>query len=471
MSYRKRVNRYHSWGRYPSVQPRGVKPVFWRHDLPNLSTSEHPVLPFGFGKSYGDSCLSEGGILLDVTPLNRFISFDEKKGILRCEAGVSLAEILDVIVPRGWFLPVVPGTKFVSVGGAIANDIHGKNHHNAGTFGCHVTRFELVRSSGRHVVCSPRKNGDLFQATIGGLGLTGLILWAEFKLKSISNPFISQERIRFANLQEFFDISKQSDKEYEYTVAWIDCLAHGKNVGRGIFILGNHDDSESNLFKQAKAKRNLRVPFDFPAICLNRYSMRAFNKLYYYSQFRKKIRKDVHYNPFFFPLDSIEEWNRIYGKRGFLQYQCLVPSDNEYKNIRQILTHCAGLGEGSFLAVLKKFGNILSPGLMSFPRAGTTLTLDFPFKGEKTLKLLEDLDEIVRNSGGAVYPAKDARMTPESFQVYFPNWKKFENYIDPKFRSRFWQRVTMSLNGVKHNEIIDRRRNVRNRTRDREAVC
>src|SRR5450432_2681910 len=223
-----------SWGRYPTVEPEQVVPLFWRNELPNLSDFTTSVLPYGYGRSYGDSCLNEGGVSLDATYLRRFISFDEEQGLLRCEAGVSLADILEEFVPRGWFLPVTPGTKFVSVGGAIANDVHGKNHHKVGTFGCHVTCFELLRSNGERLICSPDQNIDLFRATIGGLGLTGLILWAEFNLRAVPGPFIAEEQIRFSCIDEFFEMTEASDKDFEYTVSWVDCLATGKNLGRGL---------------------------------------------------------------------------------------------------------------------------------------------------------------------------------------------------------------------------------------------
>jgi len=462
-----RQNRYQSWGRYPAVAPEKVEPVLWRDAPPDLKTLAALVLPFGYGRSYGDSCLNS--TLLDASYLNRFISFDEKQGLLRCEAGVSLSEILELFVPRGWFLPVVPGTKFVSVGGAIANDIHGKNHHRAGTFGCHVTRFELLRSTGERVICSAEENEELFEATIGGLGLTGLILWAEIQLKPIAGPYITSERIRFSNLEDFFKLANASDEDYEYTVAWVDCLAKGRNLGRGIFIRGNHSDLKPGKETPSK-KRTRRIPFDFPQFVLNGISMKLFNRLYYYSQLRKKVEKTVSYEPFFFPLDSIEEWNRIYGKRGFLQYQCVVPPEQESKNIAAILSQVSAMREGSFLAVLKKFGDISSPGVLSFPRAGTTLTLDFPFKGGKTLRLLEELDKIVRACGGAVYPAKDARMSAESFQCYFPNWQKFAEFIDPKFGSRFWQRVTKPLNGSYNGENIDSGRDFGHRAGNHKAV-
>src|SRR6266516_1994623 len=239
-----------SWGRYPKVEHSQVQSIFWRSELPDLSNFELPVLPFAYGRSYGDSCLNEGGISIDVSHLQRFMSFEESKGLLRCEAGVSLAEILAVMVPRGWFLPVSPGTKFVSVGGAIANDIHGKNHHRAGTFGCHVTRFELLRSNGERFTCSPTENTELFQATIGGLGLTGVILWAEFRLKPIVNPFIDMERIQFGSLEEFLQISAETDKRYEYTMSWVDILIGGKELCRGIFMCGNNDQSRELASKK-----------------------------------------------------------------------------------------------------------------------------------------------------------------------------------------------------------------------------
>src|SRR5436305_3151594 len=254
-----------SWGRYPRVKPRQVIPVFWRDELPNLTTLEQPVLPFGYGRSYGDSCLNEDGITLDISNLRRFISFDEEQGILRCEAGVSLAEVLELIVPRGWFLPVTPGTQFVSVGGAIANDVHGKNHHKAGTFGCHVTQFELLRSSGERFICTPTQHSELFRATIGGLGLTGIMLWAEFRLKRIANPYISVDRIRFSSLDEFKQIAADSDQDFEYTVAWIDSLGSGNELGRGIFMRGNHLDAGVQISEKEKKKLTVTVPLDFPS--------------------------------------------------------------------------------------------------------------------------------------------------------------------------------------------------------------
>lgn len=429
-----------SWGRYPKVTPEQVAPVFWRSEIPDLAAYAQPVLPFACGRSYGDSCLNEDGVVLDVSHLNRFISFDEQTGLLCCEAGVTLADILAVMVPRGWFLPVTPGTKFVSVGGAIANDVHGKNHHRAGTFGSHVVRLKLLRSTGERLLCSPTQNTELFRATIGGLGLTGVILWAEFRLKPIKNPFIRMERLRYHSLKEFISLSNDSDQDFEYTVAWVDCLASGKQLGRGLFMRGNHNEEETQ--QSLPHKPTLTVPFDMPSFALNTLSMKAFNEVYYHAQRAERVHKLEPYEPFFYPLDVLHHWNRMYGKRGFLQYQCVVPLDNGYEVMHDLLNCISRSGEGSFLTVLKKFGDVPSPGLLSFPRPGLTLALDFPNNGNKTLLLLNTLDEIVRQSGGAVYPAKDARMTAESFQQYFPQWETFAPLIDPKFSSSFWRRVT-----------------------------
>jgi FAD/FMN-containing dehydrogenase len=404
-----------------------------------LDAVPETLLPYACGRSYGDSCLNDGGALLDVSALDRLIAFDESAGLLRCEAGVTLAAIIDLVAPRGWFPPVLPGTRWVSVGGAIANDIHGKNHHRAGTFGCHITRFELLRSTGERVICSTDENTELFRATIGGLGLTGLILWAEIRLKPVPGAGIALERIRFGSLDEFFDLSA-TDQEHEYTVAWVDCIAQGRRLGRGIFMRGDHVALEGQPPGALQPPR-LRVPFDAPTPTLNRLSMGAFNALYYRRQLRSRIRTRVSYVPFFFPLDSVADWNRLYGSRGLLQYQCVVPEHVNREAIREVMRRVARSTETPTLAVLKRFGPVPSPGLLSFPRPGITLAVDFRFRGARTLQLLQELDQIVSDAGGAVYPAKDARMTPQSFRTFFPRWERFAQSIDPKFSSSFWRRV------------------------------
>ena len=437
------TRRYTSWGRYPTARHKSVKHIHWRDELSDLSRFEASILPFGYGRSYGDSCLNEDGILLDTTSLSQFIAFDEENGIIRCEAGVSLEDVLAVIVPRGWFLPVTPGTKYVSVAGAIANDIHGKNHHVAGTFGCHVTQFEVLRSDGSRLICSPEQHQDLFRATIGGLGLTGVILWAEFKLKKITTPLIEQENIRFRNIDEFFEIAHESrDLGYEYTVSWVDCLAQGENLGRGHFTRGNFYDPPLGVIKEPVTVPPIPIPFDFPGFLINSFTVKAFNTLYYLRQPVKTRRRIVHYNPFFYPLDTFTDWYRGYGRHGFFQYQFVMPyKTGEYEPIKDIFRRIARSGQGSPLVVFKTFGDVPSPGLLSFPRPGVTLALDFANQGEKTLKLFRELDEIVFANGGALYPAKDARMSPEGFRKSFPLLDDFIKCVDPKFSSSFWRRV------------------------------
>jgi len=432
-------NRYESWGRYPRVKHAGaVRIQPGARTLP-FQNYEPTVLAYAQGRSYGDSCLNENGILLDTSLLTGVTAFDETSGVLRCDAGTTLAQILDLIVPRGWFLPVTPGTKHVSIGGAIAHDVHGKNHHRVGTFGSHVRQFELLRSSGERLLCSPSENVDLYRATIAGMGLTGIILWAEFQLKPITNPFIEVDRVPFASLEEFFALSKASDQDYEYTVAWLDGT-YGRELGRGVLMRGNHVTVNAPPRRKKDSRSFLRVPFDAPGFLLNRMTIAAFNSLYYKMQVRA-AKGLIFYEPFFYPLDALSNWNRIYGRRGFLQYQCVLPYAAEGAP-EEILRRIRLSRLAPTLAVLKTFGDVPSPGMLSFPRPGITLAIDFPFLGKRTLKLFEDLDDVTRGAKGAVYPAKDACMSAQSFQAFFPQWQNFARFIDPKFSSSFWRRVT-----------------------------
>lgn len=426
-----------SWGRYPRTR-QTIFRCYDRHVA--LPETKRSLLPYGNGRSYGDSCLNDGGMLLHTRGLDRFIAFDTTSGILRCEAGVLLAEILALIVPQGWFLPVTPGTQFVTVGGAIANDVHGKNHHRAGTFGAYVRCFELLRSDGNRLRCSPTEHTDWFTATVGGLGLTGLIVWAEIQLRRIVNPWIASETIRFSSLEEFFAVSADSDRDYEYTVAWLDCASRGTALGRGLFMRGNHAPALCTKQPCVPTGR-LSVPFTPPFSLINPWTLKAFNTLYYHRQRARVMHGITHYEPFFYPLDSILSWNRIYGRRGFLQYQCAIPSAHGYPTIRELLERIARSGLGSFLAVLKIFGSDPAVGWLSFPRPGVTLALDFPNQGAATFRLLQSLDTIVAAVGGAVYPAKDARMSAAQFREFFPQWSRFSTYIDPQFSSSFWRRV------------------------------
>ncbi|MGD8911944.1 MAG: FAD-binding oxidoreductase [Candidatus Thiodiazotropha sp.] len=433
--------RYQSWGRYPKGNQE-ARQIYWRDNpLPIEAQTKKMFLPFGNGRSYGDVCLNDGGILLDCWHLDRFIQFDPDSGVLRCEAGVLLSEILQLTVSKGWFLLVTPGTQFVTVGGAIANDVHGKNHHRVGTFGQHVRCFELLRSDGTRMTCSPNDNEEFYKATIGGLGLTGVITWAEIQLNSINNAYINHEVIRYKNLDEFFLLACESDQSFEHTVAWIDCIAKGNQLGRGLFIRGNYAGPlEHKSPTPSKLRRTF--PVDPPFALINGLTLKLFNTLYYRKQWSDRVKGLVHYQPFFYPLDAINDWNRIYGSKGFFQYQCAVPKDQMERAIREILERIGKAGIGSFLAVLKLFGDKPSPGLLSFPLSGATLALDFPNNGEKVLHLLDQLDEVTRSVGGRVNPSKDARMRPADFQQGYPNWTKMEEFIDPQISSSFWRRVT-----------------------------
>jgi FAD/FMN-containing dehydrogenase len=426
-----------SWGRYPQAPNQRVIALRDRHAP--LPAFEGSALPYGNGRSYGDSCLNEGGTLLATRGLDRYIGFDPASGVLRCEAGVLLSDILDFAVAQGWFLPVTPGTKFVTVGGAIANDVHGKNHHVAGCFSEHVTGFELLRTDGTRRWCSRGENADWFAATVGGLGLTGVVTWAEIRLKRIRGAWMNVETHRFANLREFLDLSAASERDYEYTVAWIDCVARGDALGRGHFIRANHAPASDG---PARPRRRLSVPVTPPFSLINGLSLRAFNAAYYHRQRTPVAHALTHYEPYFYPLDAIGHWNRIYGPRGFLQYQCVVPPEGAEHALTDLIEQIADSGTGSFLAVLKMFGPGRSAGILSFPRPGATLALDFPNQGAATFELLERLDDVVAAAGGAVYPAKDARMRGERFRQYYPAWESLRPYLDPAFSSGFWRRVT-----------------------------
>ena len=425
-----------SWGRYPRVDQRALSMA--HRDAP-LPAVEGKLLPYGNGRSYGDSCLNDGGSVLHTRGLDRFISFDAGSGVLRCEAGVLLSEALALCLPRGWFLPVTPGTKYATVGGAIANDVHGKNHHVAGSFGSYVRAFELLRSDGERLLCTPAMNPEWFAATIGGLGLTGLITWAEVQMKRVPGPWLATETYKFRDLDEFFALSAGAEGRHEYTMAWVDCVSGGAALGRGLFTNAEHAPTPADAAEPRPGR--LAIPFTPPVSLVNGLSLKAFNWLYYHRQRQRVQRALLHYDPVFYPLDGIRDWNRMYGPRGFLQHQCVIPPAEARRGIEELLRQIAASGQGSFLAVLKLFGDKPSPGMLSFPRPGATLALDFPNAGEKTLHLLERLDAVVAAAGGAVYPAKDARMSGTHFRQFFPAWERFQAYIDPRFSSSFWRRV------------------------------
>lgn len=426
-----------SWGRYPKTKQRSIALYDRDADLPGF---EGDALPYGNGRSYGDSCLNPGGTLLQARGLDRFIEFDPESGRLHCEPGVTLAEIIELALPQGWFLPVTPGTRYATVGGAIANDVHGKNHHRAGNFGHHVLGLELLRSDGSRQWLAAGAPCGLFEATIGGLGLTGLITRAELQLRRVRGPWLETESIRFDGLDDFFALSAESAASHEYTVAWIDCLAKGSALGRGHFLRGDHATGGNGAATPGTGSR-LNMPIVPPVSLVNRLTLRPFNSLYYWRQHARRRRQVAHYQSYFYPLDGINHWNRMYGPHGFLQYQCVLPPHCAREGVAALLREIACSGRGSFLAVLKEFGDRPSPGLLSFPRPGTTLALDFPNDGAGVFTLLERLDRIVEETGGALYPAKDARMSSRFFRKAYPRWQQFTPHIDPRFSSGFWRRV------------------------------
>ncbi len=427
-----------SWGALP-WPPAAAEYDCFRRSAPLPDVSE-TLIPYGNGRSYGDVGLNPGEGLLRTRGLDRFIAFDAERGILRCEAGVLLADILDLAVPRGWFLPVTPGTRYVTVGGALANDVHGKNHHGASSFGAWVRSFELLRSDGSRRLCSAQEHPDWFAATVGGLGLTGLIVQAELQLKAVKSSGIDVHNQRFTGLDEFFALNAAAEREHEYAVAWIDCLAA---TPRGVLMAGDHEE-DALPPPRGKARMadppRLTVPFAPPFSTINRASLKAFNCAYYRKPWPPRAR--VPYPPYFYPLDAIGHWNRIYGGKGFYQYQCVIPPRAAPDAIAEMLDIISGSGQGSFLAVLKTFGNQPACGMLSFPMSGTTLALDFPNRGAATLDLFTHLDGVVASASGRLYPAKDARMPGALFRSGYPRWEEFRAYVDPKFSSGFWRRVT-----------------------------
>jgi FAD/FMN-containing dehydrogenase len=431
-----------AWGNYP-YHPQQAHALHWRDDaatqLALLAQRSGTTLAFGNGRSYGDSCLAATDQVFALRGLNRMISADWRSGILRAETGVTLAEILQIAIPRGWFLPVTPGTQYVTLGGAVANDVHGKNHHRRGTFGLHVTRFCLLRSDRGLLECSQHENSELFAATIGGLGVTGVILWVELQLLPVRSSRVVSTSMRFSNLDEFFSLSNEHDHNHEYTVAWVDCLARGKTLGRGIFTVGEHAVDERF---DIPAKKKITVPITPPFSLVNQLSLRAFNELYYRRHPRGICKAVVDYDSFFYPLDSILQWNKIYGPSGFQQYQCIIPETDAAAVVRALLEVIGAHNTGSFLAVLKRCGAIKSPGLLSFPMPGVSLALDFPQRAVADKKLFAQLDSITHTAGGRLYPAKDAHMSGADFRQAYPDWQRVEALRDPVLLSRFWQRVT-----------------------------
>lgn len=429
-----------SWGRYPASRAQRVVDAAWTSDIPQCADA--PLLAYGLGRSYGDVCLNDSGTIVRMHRCDRVLGFDREKGIIRAEAGLSIADLLRICVPHGWFVPVTPGTRYVTLGGAVANDVHGKNHHRVGTFGCHVRRLELHRTDGSVHHCSPTDNAELFSATIGGMGLTGIITWIEIQLLPIASRTVVQESVKARSLSDLIGQTDASDADWDYTVSWIDVMSRGSSLGRGLVLRGRiQEHADGTLGKPWKGPI-LSVPFEAPSWLLSKPTISLFNTVWYNRQLGRLKRNDLDVEPFFYPLDGIGGWNLLYGRRGMLQYQCVVPVDDGERVMRKILEEMQRGGVSSFLAVLKKFGPLASPGIMSFPRPGLTLTLDMPISGKPMFDALDRCDELVHSVGGRVYSAKDARVRGSMFRaMYTKEIAQFLPHIDPGMSSSFWRRI------------------------------
>ncbi len=426
-----------SWGLYPKIKNTTLG--FGSDESLHKIISEHDdLIPYGNGRSYGDSALNTH--IIKVRPHDLFKDFDEKSGLLHVQAGVLLSEILESFVPRGWFLKITPGTKLITVGGAIASDVHGKNHHIEGCFSECIKDFKMMLAEGEVVTCSKLDTPELFKATCGGQGLTGVILTARIYLKKINSKYLDQTTIKTRNLKETFEAFEEY-KASSYSVAWIDCLAKGNEIGRCLLMVGDFRN-DGKLDYHDKQKHN--IPFSFPRFVLNNWSVRAFNWLYYSKVKNRKSKQRVDIDTFFYPLDAIGHWNRIYGKQGFTQYQFILPIECSYEALQEVLKAIGNSGKGSFLAVLKLYGKA-NENYLSFPMEGYSLALDFKIE-EGIFVLLDQLDEIVLKYNGRIYLAKDARVSKEVFEKGYQQietFRKFrrDNHMDTTFQSLQSKRV------------------------------
>lgn len=414
-----------NWGNYPVLETE-EKTFSFTEQIADTLLQSDGVIARGNGRCYGDASLAEHTI--STLKYDKILSFDTQKGIFECQSGITLDQVLDVIVPKGWFLPVTPGTKFITVGGAVASDVHGKNHHVDGAFSAHVLEMDVIIASGETLTCAPTLRSDLFWATCGGMGLTGVITRVVFDLKKIETAYIKQKQVKAENLEHLLQLF-ETYNHYTYSVAWIDCLKKGSGFGRSILILGEHatiadlPEGKKAAPLQLPKKKQITFPFNLPSFTLNQFTVKAFNFLYYGKNFKKEINNVVSYEPFFYPLDAILHWNRGYGKKGFVQYQFVLPLESK-QGLIAILKKISDAGLGSFLAVLKVFGK--QDDLISFPMEGYTLALDFPVR-DGLFKFLDELDEIVLQYNGRLYLSKDARMKPE---IFWRSYSRAQEFVD-----------------------------------------
>jgi hypothetical protein len=415
------IQKVTNWGNYPIVEKEMRSEDSFRK-IKEFVLTHNEVIARGNGRCYGDASLGEH--IFSTRKLNKFISFDRLNGVIECESGVLLSDILEIAVPQGYFLYVTPGTKFVSVGGAIASDVHGKNHHAEGCFSEYVIEFKLMIENGDIITCSREENSEKFWATIGGMGLTGIILTAKFNLKNIQTAYIRQESIKAENLDEIFRLFDESES-WTYSVAWIDCLQKGKNIGRSILMRGEHAFQHELPQKfrdqplRLKKKFEPKVPFYFPGFVLNAFTVKIFNYFYFKKQSKKEVTDFIDYETFFYPLDFVKDWNKIYGKSGFIQYQMMIPKEKGKEGMKKILETIANSGNGSFLAVLKLYGKKNQDAYNSFPFEGYSLALDFKVNA-KLKKLIDRLDDIVEEYNGKIYLTKDS-MSRSSLTNYLKN--------------------------------------------------
>lgn len=427
--------RISNWGNYPVIQSNEQSFSLVSELEEKLSKSEE-VIARGMGRCYGDASLAKN--VFSTLKFNHLLGFDSSTGLIELEAGITLESILDFVVPQGWFLPVTPGTKYITVGGAIASDVHGKNHHVEGCFSKHVLEMDVMIASGEILTCSPTQNSDLFHATAGGMGLTGIITRVKFQLKKIETAYIKQKMIKAKNLNEIIELLDKYSS-YTYSVAWIDCLKSGEGFGRSILMLGEHakvEDLPESLQKsplKLPKKKLLTLPFYLPSFLLNKLTVSIFNFLYYNKMFKREINNVVSYEPFFYPLDAIQHWNRGYGKKGFVQYQFVLPLESR-EGLVEILKKISSNGHASFLAVLKIFGE--DESLISFPMKGYTLALDLPVR-KNLFPFLDELDELVLQYKGRIYLSKDARMHSKMFFETYPNAQKFMSILGKYNPSKF----------------------------------
>ena len=435
------------WGQYPVIEANEQSFTF-NNELNDLVKHNDNVIARGSGRCYGDSALATNTI--STLKYDNILFFDTINGVITCQPGITLEQLLQVIVPQGWFLPVTPGTKLITIGGAVASNVHGKNHRKDGSFSKHVIEIELRLASNESVICSPTQNADLFEATCGGMGLTGIITLVTFRLKKIETSFIKQKQIKAGSLDELLYLFEQY-RESDYAVAWIDCLKKGKHFGRGILTIGQHA-LLSDLNKEQKNnplhipdKKKLNFPFNLPAFVLNNFTVKAFNLLFYTKNLKKETESTVGYDSFFYPLDAINNWNRMYGKKGFVQYQFVLPLTAKHGLI-EILNRISRQGQGSFLTVLKVLGK--QESMISFPREGYTLALDFPVR-DGLFEFLDELDAILVKHGGRIYLTKDARMKAAMMESGYPELQKFKAIVnqynpDGKFRSLQSDRLNLT---------------------------